>query len=218
MRYRMLGGLLGWVVAVLPLAAVNLASLAALFSFQEAVLAGGLAIVLGLLLGGATAGLVGGRQRRAYQGGAVGGAAAGGVAALLYLVTVFALLALASSADSAPLLLQDGLLGALWTLTALAFVALLFVACATASGALAGRRAPKGGRIPGSAARGDITSRQPVPPRPAPGQPLRLPSGPANRPPTMPRLPASDAYPPAARPPASAPHPRGASSRTSRQP
>lgn len=212
MRYRMLGGLLGWVVALLPLAAVNLANLAALFSFRESVLAGGLAIVIGLLLGGATAGLVGGRQRPAYQGGTVGGAAAGGFAALLYLATLFALLALASFANSEPLLLQDGLLGALWTLTALAFVALLFVACATAGGALAGRRAPKARRVPGASAgaRGGITSRPPIPPRIAPGQPLRLPSNPTSRRPAMPHShsPAPDVYPPAPRLPASPPRPR----------
>lgn len=210
MLYRMLGGLLGWVVALLPLAAVNLANLAALFSFQEEVLAGGLAIVIGLLLGGATAGLVGGRQRSAYQGGAVGGAAAGGFAALLYLATLFVLLALASFANSEPLLLQDGLLGALWTLTALAFVALLFVACATAGGALAGRRAPKARRVPGSAMHGSTTARQPIPPRIAPGQPLRLPSHPTSSRPAMPHShsPAPNAYPPAPRLPATPPRPR----------
>lgn len=217
MRYRMLGGLLGWLVALLPLAAVNLANLAAFFSFQEAVLAGGLAIVIGLLLGGVVAGLMGGRQRRMYVGGAVGGAGAGGFAALLYLVTVFVLLALASSAYSTPLLLQDDLRGVLWMLTALAFIALLFVAIATGAGLLAGRRAPKGATSPHSAARDGVTSRQPIPPRTAPGQPsLRLPSssGPSGRVPAAQRPPAPDAYPGA---PASAPRPRGASSHTSRQ-
>lgn len=221
MRYRMLGGLLGWLVALLPLAAVNLANLAALFSFQESVLAGGLAIVIGLLLGGVVAGLMGGRQRPAYRGGSVGGAAAGGVGALLYLVTVFVLLAITSSANSTPLLLQDDLGGVLWMLTALAFVALLFVALATGAGLLAGRRAPKGTFAPNSTARGGVTSRQPIPPRSAPGQPsLRLPSssGTTGRTPAMQRPPAPDAYPPApgSRPPASVPRSRGASSRTSR--
>lgn len=225
MRYRMLGGLVGWLVALLPLVAVNLANLAALFSFQEAVLAGGLAIVIGLVLGGAVAGLIGGRQRQAYEGGAIGGAGAGGFAALLYLVAVFVLLAVASHADSAPLLLQDGVGGALWMLTALAFVALLFIALATGAGALAGRRAPKGAATYSGDGRDSTTSRQPIPPRFAPGQgqPLGLPSssGPMgrDRTPAMRRPPPSDVYPsaPASRSPASAPRPRGASSRTSRQ-
>ncbi len=218
MRYRMLGGLLGWLVALLPLAAVNAANLAALFSFQETILAGGLAILVGLLLGGSVAGVVGGRQRRAYGGGASGGAAAGGFAALLYLTTVLVLLALASHADSAPLLLQDGLAGALWMLTALAFVALLFVAVAAASGVLVGRRALAKPRaaVP-SAARAGITPRQPVPSR-APGQPLRLPSSAASRPPTMPRPAPPDTYPRGSRPATSATRPRDPSSRTLRQP
>ena len=217
MRYRMLGGTLGWLVALLPLAAVNAANLAALFSFQEAILAGGLAIVIGLLLGGAVAGIVGARHRRAYRGGAAGGAAAGGFAALLYLATVLVLLALASSADSAPLLLQDGLLGALWMLTALAFVALLFVAIAAAVGALVGRRAPAGVRIGvASATRAGTTARQPVPSR-APGQPMRPPPSAASRPPTLPRSPGPDAYLRGTRP-VSATRPRDASGRTYRQP
>ena len=222
MRYRMLGGVLGWLVALLPLAAVNAANFAALFSFQESVLAGGLAIVIGLLLGGVVAGLMGSKQRPMYAGGAVGVAWAGGCAALLYLVTVFVLLALASRANSTPLLLQDGVSGALWMLTALIFVTLLFVAIATGSGMLAGRRALKGTPASNSVARVGVTSRQPLPPRPAPGQPpLRPPSssGSSARVPAMHRPPAPDAYPgaPPSRSPASAPHPRGASSRTSRQ-
>ncbi|HEX6796598.1 MAG TPA: hypothetical protein VF116_02655 [Ktedonobacterales bacterium] len=223
MRYRMLGGLLGWLVALLPLAAVNLANLAALFSFQEAVLAGGIAIVIGLLLGGAVAGLVGGRQRPMYRGGSVGGAGAGGFAALLYLVTVFVLLAVASYANSTPLLLQDDLRGVLWMLTALAFIALLFIAIATGAGALAGRRAPKGTLAARSSARIGVTSRQPIPARSAPGQPsLRLPSSSSttgHTPAAMQRPPMPDAYPgvPAPRTPASVPRPHGASSRTSRQ-
>lgn len=231
MRYRVLGGLLGWVAAVLPLAAFNFASLTAIFNFQESVLAGGLAIAIGLLLGGVVAGLIGGRQRRGYQGGAIGGAGAGGFAALFYLLTLFALLAIASIAESEPLLVQDGL-GAVWSLATLAFVALLIVAIATAAGALAGRRAPRvsgAGRAPSpSAAHGANMQRQPMPSRSAPGQPLRLPSGqsgpsgpsgPMSRPPAMPQRPyAPDAYPPAPRQPASAPRPRGSSGRTSRQP
>lgn len=222
MRYRMLGGLLGWLVALLPLAAVNLAHLAALFSFQESVLAGGIAIVIGLLLGGVVAGLMGGRQRPTCQGGSVGGAGAGGFAALLYLVTVFVLLAVASYANSTPLLLQDDLRGVLWMLTALAFIALLFIAIATGAGALAGRRAPTGTLVPSSSVHGRVTSRQPVPPRSALGQPpQRLPSssGTTSRTPAMQRPSMPDAYPgvPAPRPPASAPRPHGASSRTSRQ-
>ena len=218
MRYRMLGGLFGWLVALLPLAAVNAANLATLFSFQETILAGGLGILLGLLLGGGVAGIVGGRQHRAYRGGAVGGAAAGGIAALLYLATVLVLLAFASSADSAPLLLQDGLLGALWMLTALAFVALLFVAIAAASGTLVGRRAPAKLRsgVP-TAGRVGLPTRQPVSSR-APGQPPRPPSGSVSRPPTVPRPRAPDVYPRGPRPAAPATRPRDASGRLSRQP
>lgn len=222
MRYRMIGGLVGWLVALLPLVAVNAANFAALFSFQEAILAGGLAIVIGLLLGGAAAGMVGGRQRRAYQGGASGGAATGGIAALLYLVTLFALLALASFANSTPLLLQDGALGALWMLTALAFVALLFVAVATGAGALAGRRPPRGAHPSSSTvARPGVAPRQPAASRSGLGQPLRLPSSPVSRPPSMPRPAAPDAYPgypSRPRPNASVPRGRGASGRSSRQP
>lgn len=225
MRYRVLGGLLGWLAAVLPLVAVNVASLTAIFDFQESVLAGGLAIVIGLLLGGVVAGLVGGRQRRAYLGGFVGGAGAGVFAALFYLLTLFALLAVASIAESEPLLLQDGL-GVLWVLTALAFVALVLIAIAAGAGALAGRREPRisdaSRRAPvSSAARGANTSRQPVPPWAAPDQPSRYPSGPSgpmSRPPAMQRPPAPDAYPHASRPPISAPRPRGQAGRTSRQP
>jgi hypothetical protein len=208
MRYRIIGGVLGWLVALLPLVAVNAVNIAVRFSFQETVLAGGIAIVLGLVLGGLTAGFVGGRPRRGYWGGGSGGAAAGGVAAALYLLTVLGLLAVSSAADSAPLLLQSGIGGAVWMLTALAFIMLLLVAIATAAGLLAVRRRAREPQLPASAARQGASARQPVPSR-APGQPLRLPqSAPGG----------SRSSQPFAPPPASPPRDRGASSRISRHP
>src|SRR5215831_15931623 len=107
MRARIIGGVIGWLVAVLPLVAVNLAGLAAIFDFGEMVLAGAVALGGGLLLGGLLAGYLGGRPRPDSLGGATAGAAAGGVAALLYLPTVLVLVLAASAADSAPLLVQQ---------------------------------------------------------------------------------------------------------------
>jgi hypothetical protein len=152
MRSRILGGLVSWLVAVLPLVAVNLAGLAAIFDFGETVLAGAVALVGGLLVGGALAGYLGGRPRPGNPGGAAGGAATGAIAALIYLPTVLALVLAASAADSASLLVQQtdaqgtgvptiDVQGTIGMLMALLFVAVLLVGLAALAGAVAGRRA-----------------------------------------------------------------------------
>ncbi|HEU5441130.1 MAG TPA: hypothetical protein VFU88_17725 [Ktedonobacterales bacterium] len=151
MRSRILGGLVSWLVAVLPLVAVNLAGLAALFDFGEMILAGAVALVGGLLCGGVLAGYLGGRPRPGHPGGAAAGAATGATAALVYLPTVLVLVLAASAADSASLLVQQtspqdsgaqttDVQGTIGMLMALLFVCVLLVGIAALTGAIVGRR------------------------------------------------------------------------------
>ncbi|HEV2457369.1 MAG TPA: hypothetical protein VGS80_03320 [Ktedonobacterales bacterium] len=140
MRPRIVGGVAGWAAAVTPLIAVNVASLAGLFDFATMAVAGALALLGGILLGGAIAGGIAGRPRGAYAGGALAGAQAGGIVALLYGATALALVLVTSVADTAPPLLVDNLAGIVRMMVAVVFVAALVVAIAFAAGWLSGQR------------------------------------------------------------------------------
>jgi hypothetical protein len=154
MRPRIVGGVAGWAAAVTPLVAVNVASLTGLFDFASMAMAGTLALLVGILLGGALAGGIAGRPRVAYPGGALAGAQAGGIVALLYGVTALALVLVTSVFDSAPPLLMDNLAGIVRMLVAVLFVAALVVATALVTGWLSGRKMqlPAATTLPGKAA------------------------------------------------------------------
>lgn len=139
MRARLVGGLLGWLAAIVPLVAVNIANIVGIFDFGEMITWGAVALICGLLLGGILAGIFGGRSHAGASGGAIGGAGAGGVAALLFVVTVIVLVIGTSVMDSAPLLLQDQAVGVIGMLMGLVFIGVLLVAIAAVTGAVAGR-------------------------------------------------------------------------------
>ena len=140
MRPRIVGGAAGWAAAVTPLVAVNLASFAGLFDFQSMAVAGAMALLGGILLGGAIAGGIAGRPREEYAGGALAGAVAGGILALLYGATALTLVLITSIADSAPPLLVDSLAGIVRMVVAVLFIAALMVTTAFVAGWLSGRR------------------------------------------------------------------------------
>lgn len=139
MRARLVGGLLGWLAAIVPLVAVNIANIVGIFDFGEMMTWGAVALIFGLLVGGILAGIFGGRARAGASGGAIGGAGAGGVAALLFVVTIIVLLIGASVMDSAPLLLQDQALGVIGMLMGLVFIGALLMTIAAVTGAVTGR-------------------------------------------------------------------------------
>lgn len=137
MARRFTGGIAGWIVGVIPLAAVNIADYFGAFAFQDAVLAGAAALIAGALLCGTIAGTLGGRPRAGYPSGAAASIPAGLAGSLLFAVSVIALIigtALRDSAVKFSIQTWLGLLAGLLFLTALPF------GIALAAGALAGRR------------------------------------------------------------------------------
>jgi hypothetical protein len=100
MGTRILGGIVGWLLSVAPLLAVNAVDYFGVYYFPDPFVAGAIALVAGLLLGGITAGLIGGRARNA--GGPRGAGVTGIVAATLYAVSVFGLLEAARAFDALP--------------------------------------------------------------------------------------------------------------------
>jgi len=94
---RILGGIAGWLVGVLPLVIVNLVGFAGTLSPDQAALAGAIGLVGGVILGGVVAGYIGGRS------GAIAGALlSGGIATLLYVTSVGSLLLVAGSQGDLP--------------------------------------------------------------------------------------------------------------------
>ncbi|MEO7000844.1 MAG: hypothetical protein ABI068_03490 [Ktedonobacterales bacterium] len=94
---RILGGIAGWLVGVLPLVIVNLVGFAGTLDPDQAALAGAIGLVGGVMLGGVVAGFIGGRS------GGVGGALlSGGLAALLYVASVGGLLIFSGSQGDLP--------------------------------------------------------------------------------------------------------------------
>lgn len=138
---RVAGGIAGWLIGLLPLLAVNLAAYLGTFSADDAVFAGELTLVGGLLLGGIIAGAIGARPTRAQPGGVTGAFISGGIAGLLYAVTLVGLVIGASLLGVAP-----GVVGEhpIRISAAVIFLAALLAAIAVGAGAIASRlrRAP----------------------------------------------------------------------------
>ncbi len=95
-------GLLGGACAVLPLLVVNVLGYVGLLDSRVALLAGALALFGGPLLGGAVAGLLGGRVRRAPIP-----LVAGMLAGVVYLVALLTLVVVASKTGAEPLILAE---------------------------------------------------------------------------------------------------------------
>lgn len=128
MRTRILGGITGWLLGVAPLLAVNAVDYFGIYYFPDPFVAGAIALVAGLLLGGIAAGLIGGRSRET-GGGAWGAGTTGLVAAALYAVSVIALMEAARAFDALPFAVTEHpirvSLGILFLATLLLLVALV---------------------------------------------------------------------------------------------
>jgi hypothetical protein len=138
MAARIVGGIVGWLLSLLPLVAVNVADYFGLFSYDEAALAAAAALFFGLLLGGIVSGRIGGRRRADGSGGAGGASLAGGIAALLYSVTLIGLMIGSGYRDTAPPLIAEH---PLRISVVIVFFAALLLAIAFITGLLMGRRA-----------------------------------------------------------------------------
>lgn len=99
MATRIWGGIAGWLLGIAPLLVVNAVVYFGIYYFPDPFLAGAIALLAGLLLGGVVAGLIGGRSSRT-GGGASGAASTGLVAAGLYAVSVIGLMEAARIFDA----------------------------------------------------------------------------------------------------------------------
>lgn len=128
------GGIAGWLVGALPLVAVNVAGFLGIFSFQDTLMAGGIALLGGILLGGIVAGSIAGRARAAL--------ASGGIAALLFVLTIIALEVVTAVTDIAPPVVAAGanVQDALRAVGVLVFAAALLLAVSLVTGTI--RNAP----------------------------------------------------------------------------
>lgn len=102
MAARFWGGIAGWLAAVLPLLAVNALDYFGIYYFPDPVIAGLLALVGGLLLGGIVAALLGKRR-----GGVPGAATSGALAAILYAASLIGLLYASRASDALPSLITQ---------------------------------------------------------------------------------------------------------------
>lgn len=159
---RFVGGILGWLVGVLPLIAVNVAGAMAFLDDETAALAGTGALLGGMLLGGVIAGAMGGRGSREKSGGAGAALVSGGLAAALYAGTLFALVAGASQIGVAPDVVAEHPIrvGA-----AILCLGAVLLAVALTAGALAGRgpQADAHATLPHHASNVQPPARRPAP-------------------------------------------------------
>lgn len=130
MAARIWGGIAGWLVAILPLLAVNALEYFGIYYFPDPVLAGLAALIAGLALGGIVAALVG-KQR----GGMPGAVISGVLAAILYSVSLIGLLFAARSLDALPALITGH---PLHVSAAILFFAALMLLVSLVTGALTG--------------------------------------------------------------------------------
>jgi hypothetical protein len=101
MRRRVIGGIAGWIIGALPLIAVNIATYMGFYT-DNPILIGATALLAGLILGGITSGFIGGRPQARASGGAIGAGISGGISAVLYALSIIALVILAPSLGSLP--------------------------------------------------------------------------------------------------------------------
>jgi hypothetical protein len=134
MAARVAGGIIGWLVSVVPLVAVNVLDNAGVYYFPDPVLVAAVALVGGLLLGGVVAGWAGGRGRQGSGGPLAAGTIAGG----LFAVSLITLLFVARSLYDLPTVLAEHPLRAS---AAVLFCAALLLLVALLAGAVTGRRA-----------------------------------------------------------------------------
>jgi hypothetical protein len=135
MGRRVIGGICGWIIGSLPLIAVNIATYLG-FYIDNPVLIGATALLAGLILGGITSGFIGGRPVASVSGGAIGAGISGSISALLYAVTIIALVILAPGLGGLPALPVDQLVH---VIIAALFCAALLLGISMLTGVFAAR-------------------------------------------------------------------------------
>lgn len=160
------GGIAGWLAAVAPLLAVNIAGYASVFDSDTAVIAGAIALIGSIALGGLAAGLVAGRPSATRAGGALTALPAGILAAVLYIASLMTVVVVAIRIDAAPSVVANHpvrITGAVVCLGAILLgMSLVF-------GFIAGRRAHQAA-FP-SHSESHASAQQGMPRSPAPSQP-----------------------------------------------
>lgn len=176
MAARLWGGIAGWLVAVLPLLAVNALDYFGIYYFPNPVVAGLAALVGGLLLGGIVAALVGKRR-----GDMPGAAISGVLAAILYSASLIGLLYASRAADAPPSLITEH---PLRVSAAILFFAALLLLASLATAAFTGSRVAE--TLPavpyGQFTSASVPGRRP--PASYPGAPVAAPSRPLYGPPS----------------------------------
>jgi hypothetical protein len=95
---RIIGGIFGWLIGVLPIVGLDVAEYFGLY-LPNPEFFGALALVIGVILGGIASGYLGGRPRGegAVTGGAAGASITGGISSVLYVISTVALLLFSAS-------------------------------------------------------------------------------------------------------------------------
>ena len=191
MAARVWGGVAGWIAALLPLVAANVADQYIEFDSHELLLLGAGVLLGGILLGGFIAATIGGRAGRGVSRSA-SASAAGAIAAALYAATIIAVVLSGRLISSEPTLVSQHPLRASGVVV---FLGGLMLAVALATGALRGVKASE------TPAHGAAASRPAPRPATGPRPPSYAPpiSNGAPRPPSRPRASpwgVDDGYPP----------------------
>lgn len=172
------GGIVGWLAAVVPLLGVNIAGYANVFDTDTAVIAGAFALIGGILLGGLVTGLIAGRPSAEQPGGTARALPAGILAALLYSVSLIAVVMVAINIQAAPTVVADH---PIRITVAIVCLGALLLGVSLLSGVLMGRRGGKHISQPSQ--------------RPQPQAPARYPTQQSMSRPQTPGQPARGAYP-----------------------
>lgn len=135
---RIAGGIAGWLVAVLPLLGVNIAGYANILDTETAALAGAAALIGGILLGSLITGLIAGRSSATRAGGAMAALPAGLLAALLYVVSLIAVVGVAIRIEAAPAVVMEH---PIRITGAIIFLGAMLLGIALLTGMLASKRA-----------------------------------------------------------------------------
>lgn len=132
---RIAGGIAGWLAGLFPLIVVNLLGGLNILNSEEAAALAAAALLLGPTFGGLAAGALGVRSGRP-------GAASrtGAIAAILYLVSLVALVVIALRPDAIPVLMAEHPIRTVLVVVCMISLAGLLLAVAFATGAWAGRR------------------------------------------------------------------------------
>ena len=135
MRGRVIGGIVGWLIGVLPIVGLNAAEYSGLY-LPNPEFFGALALVIGVILGGIVSGYIGGRS---MSGGAAGAGITGGMSSALYIISTVVLFLVSASLGGITSISSGQLLH---VAAALLFFTALWLGIAMLTGFLTGRDAP----------------------------------------------------------------------------